>query len=70
MAKGYCKICFKNIYDKMDFSTLLSTNSLICPNCLAKFKQINRKEKVLGVETWFLYEYNNFIKSLIYQYIL
>ena len=68
MAKGYCKICFKNIYDKMDFSTLLSTNSLICPKCMSKFKLLNTKEKVLGVETWFLYEYNQLVRKLIYQY--
>lgn len=64
----YCLICFKALNEDCSFSSLLNLNSTICNSCLNKFKVINKTIYVSTIETKILYEYNNFIKTLLYQY--
>ena len=40
----------------------------VCNKCLAKFKRIEKRIVVLGVETLILYEYDDFFKELLYRY--
>lgn len=65
--KSYCLICFHPLNDS-SLHTLLTFSKVICEKCLKKFKIIHLTLNVLGVETLFLYEYNAFLKKLIYQY--
>ena len=60
-----CRVCHQN--------SILGLNDLlfsppICVNCLKKFKRIFKIYYINGVEHLFLYEYNDFVKELIYLY--
>jgi len=67
-TNGYCLICFKRLNKESSLSSLFSTNNIICNECLSKFKVLNSHLKILGVDTWFLYEYDSFFKQLLYRY--
>lgn len=62
-----CLICFKELEDEISFANLFSYR-IICDKCLNSFKHLNIFEKILGIDVWFLYSYNDFMKKLIYQY--
>ena len=68
MKKGVCPICFKNIYEEVDISSIISFNKVICDKCLKKFKVIDKVTTFYGVSIHYLYEYNTFLKSLLYQF--
>ena len=63
-----CLICFKSQNEDNSLKSLLTFNQVICDKCQSKFKIFNKKEIIDGVEVWFLYEYNQVIKELIYKY--
>ena len=60
MKKGICPICFKNIYEEVDVSSIISFNKVICDKCLKKFKVIDKVTTFYGVSIHYLYEYNKF----------
>lgn len=66
--QSHCLICFASLYEKTSLGSLLALNDKICDNCLSKFKKINKRMLVDGIETLFLYEYNSMLKNIIYQY--
>lgn len=63
-----CVVCFKSFYEEVSFKSVFSFNHCICDNCLQKFKHIDKITTICGIQTTFLYEYNDFFKSLLYQY--
>ncbi len=63
-----CCICFQKLYHDNSLHSLFSFSSILCEKCLKQFKIIHKYENILGIETLFLYEYNAFLKKLIYQY--
>ena len=63
-----CLICFKSLNEDCSFSSILSLNSTICNSCLKKFKVINKTLYISTIETKIIYEYNTFLKTLLYQY--
>ena len=62
-----CKICFKQIKEN-DLSTIFNKDICLCNTCFQeldpKFIQFN----VDGYNATAIYEYNEFVKKLIYQY--
>lgn len=61
-----CKICFKNFeYDS--FSALLCDTN-ICYECYSKMIACMKTKNIKGVDVLFIYEQNEFIESLLYQY--
>lgn len=65
--QGSCLICFNDLLDSVSLTNIFSLNK-ICDKCLNSFKHLNIHKKIIGTDVWFLYEYNAFIKKLIYQY--
>ena len=43
-------------------------NKYLCESCESKLIKLNQSEYVLGIKVKYLYEYNQFMKDLIYQY--
>lgn len=62
-----CLICFKDLNEDISISNLFF-NNIICDNCLSSFKILNKTKEFFGINVLFLYEYNNFMKQLIYKY--
>lgn len=65
---GYCLVCFKSLFEDSSIKTLINPNKYLCDNCKSKLKRIDKNEYILGVNVTYLYEYNQFMKDLIYQY--
>ena len=63
-----CLICFNSLYEEISIKSIFSINQCICDRCLDKFISINKTQFINGVETLFLYNYNDFFKTLLYQY--
>jgi len=68
IKNNVCKICFKNLNEKISFSSFLMAKKIICDDCLKKFVKINKKTRIKNVETTFLYEYDDFFRHLLYLY--
>ena len=64
-----CLICLNDLFQKFNLNYLFSTNKKICPQCLEKFERANIIQNIHNkYQIWILYYYNDFLKSLIYQY--
>ena len=63
-----CLICFTPFSNYVSICNTFSINKIICDKCLKNFKKINKHELFEKVDTWFLYSYNSFAKSLLYKY--
>ena len=50
------------------FKSLTFCNPYICYSCYQKFDNLSLKIKLYNYEVFILYRYNDFLKSLIYQY--
>ena len=61
-------ICLTSLFEQSSIKTLFFNNQIICENCQKQIKKINKTQYVDGVQVWFLYEYNSFMKNLIYQF--
>ena len=64
---NYCKICFKEIKDISLFNFVHKTNFL-CESCFSKFKAKFITFKIGNVKGVAVYEYDDNLKNLIYQY--
>ncbi|MBE6143761.1 MAG: ComF family protein [Erysipelotrichaceae bacterium] len=63
---GYCKICFSEI-NKKGINGILFKNT-ICQNCYNKFPVSFNKRFINEIEVISIYEYDETMKKLIYQY--
>lgn len=61
-----CKVCFSSI--KNQGMNALIKNRSICQKCYNEFEVIYKYEKIEEVDTLFLYNYNDYLKKLIYQF--
>lgn len=62
-----CLICFSSFDDEVTFSSLF-TYPCICQNCQKKFHSLLYETRIDGINTLFLYEYNDFLREIIYRY--
>lgn len=56
-----CKICFKKFES-------INHKAEICQNCYDKFECIYENWKICNIDILAIYRYNNFFKSLLYQF--
>ena len=60
---NFCKICLK----EFEYHGIFK-KTCICNSCFKQFKIIDQKEKIDGVITHFIYEYNSFFKTQLFHY--
>ena len=63
---NHCKICFKN-FENEDLYELINADSYICKECQNRLVPKFIKFSVDGVDALAIYEYDDTIKSLLYQ---
>ncbi len=61
-----CKVCFEEIKENSFHNFLL--DQCICYSCLKKMNPIFKNFKIDGIKGLSIFNYNDFIKKLIYQY--
>ena len=62
-----CKICFRNYYDD-SLSHLFNNRLSICPNCMNEMEAKFIKFDFDGIKALSIYDYDEKIQSLIYQF--
>lgn len=62
-----CLICFRPLLEDISFVHLIKTLP-ICKQCLDKFEVLNWHIELCSYPLHILYGYNDFFKSLLYQY--
>jgi len=68
MKTNNCLICHEPLLKNTSLSFLFSNYHYLCESCSLKFKKLNKKEKILDIDTTFLYSYDSFAESIVYQY--
>lgn len=63
----HCLICFANSQSELSFSFFFQ-DERICDSCKKQFSILMEEQKIADIPTLFLYEYDNFLKSLIYRF--
>jgi len=61
-----CKVCFKEI--KIDSFNLFLSDAYLCSNCLNEMNPIFKEFFIEKIKALTIFEYNEKIKGLIYQY--
>ena len=67
MEESYCKICFKRITDYSLYN-LMNKKHILCEQCFEKLDAKFTSFKVGSIKGTAIYEYNDFVKELIYKY--
>lgn len=60
--------CHKRLTGIRDFDLYFYMDALVCPDCLKNFKVHKKVYNVQGIELYVLYEYNEFLERLFFQY--
>lgn len=60
--KTFCRVCFSKIEDSVLFKTC------VCHECFSKLNVIEQRLDILDCKAIVIYEYNEYFKSLLYQY--
>ena len=68
MKEEYCRLCMEDITRNMRVRDFLTQDQLLCADCLAKLKRIDRHVVWEGISMHILYEYNDFLESMIFQF--
>lgn len=64
----HCLICFKNLLEGINFQSLAFFHPYLCQQCFSQFKIANLTFSILNCPIKILYYYNDFLKTLFFQY--
>ena len=65
MDERFCIYCFR---EREDLESLLFNEVLLCPDCQQQFVEHKQSYRIDGVLYHVLYEYNDFLQGLFFQY--
>lgn len=66
-SKGQCLICHQPIYKDSSLYHVFF-HSPICYSCMAKFSYFQQTSTLQGYPLYIIYQYNEFFRSMLYQY--
>ncbi len=64
----YCLVCFKNLLEISTFQSLSFFHPTLCETCFKKLEVANFQMEFHHYSIQILFYYNDFLKSLIYQF--
>lgn len=68
MKEEYCRLCMEEIHKKISVFDYLKQDQLLCTSCKMQLKRINRRTHLENIPLTILYEYNDFLENMIFQY--
>lgn len=68
MKQSHCLICFQDVETNLSLDQWLRQDALICGDCQRKFEYINLHTHLEGMPLHILYNYNDFLENLLYQF--
>lgn len=68
MKQQYCTYCLEDITKEQDFYSFLKQDSLLCTPCQRQLRILNVQTKLADHKLHILYEYNEFLEGMIFQY--
>lgn len=63
-----CLICFENLYTGVSLIEYFTYRDIICGRCRAKMIPVGEYREIEGMHIFVLYEYNEFMESLLFQF--
>lgn len=63
-----CLMCEQSVNAKQDFYHWLKCDSLLCGECLSRLQPLRKTLIHNGMKLHVLYEYNDFIENMLFQY--
>lgn len=64
----YCTLCFSDIRKNQTIFDFLKQDNVLCGACKAQVKLINKKARLQDIDIRILYEYNDFLENMIFQF--
>lgn len=64
----YCLLCHKELDYKQNFFQYFQESEALCGRCKEQLKFLNVKTKLEDMPLHILYEYNDFLESMLFQY--
>lgn len=64
----YCVICGTHVLKEIAIKNFFFKQKGVCPHCLKEFEEAFIKEQSRGIEVFYIYWYNDFFRSLLYQF--
>ncbi len=64
----YCLLCHKELDYKQNFFQYFQESEALCGGCKEQLKFLNVKTKLEDMPLHILYEYNDFLESMLFQY--
>ncbi len=61
-----CKLCFKPL-KQSNLTSLFAKHTMFCGTCLNSLNPLFKRTKLEGFEVMYIYEYDEVIRSLLYQ---
>lgn len=68
MKRIYCQLCFSEIYKKQTIYAFIKQDSILCGECKEQLKLIDMVTMLEHIKLRILYEYNDFLENMIYQF--
>ncbi|MEF9968242.1 MAG: phosphoribosyltransferase family protein [Longicatena sp.] len=68
MKCEYCILCMENIYRKQTIYDYIKQDSVLCGECKSQLEVLNIKTKLDEITLHVVYQYNDFIENMIFQY--
>lgn len=66
--KQLCPLCFQDLLTHQDFFHWLKQDALICGDCRRQLIEVHTDRKLEAMNVHIIYEYNDFIENLLFQY--
>lgn len=63
-----CLMCAQSVNEQQDFYHWLKCDTLLCGECLSKLQPLRKTYELNGMRLHALYEYNEFIETMLFQY--
>lgn len=68
MKYTHCQLCFSDISKKQTIYDFIKQDSILCGECKAQLKLIHQSTTLGKMKLTMLYEYNDFLENMIYQF--
>ena len=68
MKQQYCQLCMEDIHKRLSIYHWLKQDQMLCESCLSQLKRIDRTMIFDNIPVTVIYEYNDFLENMIFQY--
>lgn len=68
MKQQYCQLCMEDITKNISLPHFIKQDQMLCETCLSQIKELRLETRWNNTLLTILYEYNDFLENMIFQY--